>query len=152
MLSVLRQVRRYSRDVLVVDDGFDRRYRRLLPQTSGIRVVRHTVNRGYGAALRTAFCHAIRHHYPWIVTIDCDGQHEPQQIPRFVEACRTQEVDIVSGSRYLFAHSADSSAPADRQHINRVITGELNHRFGLDLTDAFCGFKAYRVAALQRLL
>ena len=60
-------------------------------------------------------------------------------------------VDIVSGSRYLQQFAGDSRPPADRQRINRQITDELNRRLGLDLTDAFCGFKAYRVSALRTL-
>jgi dolichol-phosphate mannosyltransferase len=87
------------------------------------------------------------HRYDVLVTIDCDGQHEPQRIPEFVAAC-TGEVDIVSGSRYLQQFPGDSQPPADRRRINEQITREVNRRLGLSLTDAFCGFKAYRVAAL----
>ena len=84
-----------------------------------------------------------------LVTIDCDGQHEPQRIPRFAAACH--DVDIVSGSRYLKKFAGDSPPPAQRQRINQRLTAELNQRLGLQLTDAFCGFKAYRVAALKQL-
>jgi dolichol-phosphate mannosyltransferase len=61
------------------------------------------------------------------------------------------DADIVSGSRYLRDFRQNSLAPQDRQQINRRITTELNERFGLHLTDAFCGFKAYRREALARL-
>jgi dolichol-phosphate mannosyltransferase len=57
-------------------------------------------------------------------------------------------VDIVSGSRYLRTFKKNDNAPADRQRINQQITAELNARFGLHLTDAFCGFKAYRIVKL----
>jgi len=83
-----------------------------------------------------------------LVTIDCDGQHEPQRIPRFIESCR--DVEIVSGSRYLRHFAGDHRPPGDRRRINHLITEELNRRLNLTLTDAFCGFKAYRVAALAR--
>ena len=56
--------------------------------------IRHPQNRGYGAALKTAFDHAIRLGYDRLVTIDCDGQHEPALIPKFLEAAR--HADIVS--------------------------------------------------------
>ena len=84
-----------------------------------------------------------------LVTIDCDGQHEPQLIPDFVAAAGRAQ--IVSGSRYLRHFRQDTQAPQDRRRINRQITEELNQRFGLKLTDAFCGFKAYRREALERL-
>jgi dolichol-phosphate mannosyltransferase len=61
------------------------------------------------------------------------------------------ETDIVSGSRYLRDFRQDSVPPHDRRWINQQITAELNARFGLHLTDAFCGFKAYRREALCRL-
>jgi hypothetical protein len=84
-----------------------------------------------------------------LVTIDCDGQHEPQRIPRLVAACHG--VDIVSGSRYLKRYEGDSTPPAGRQFINQQITKELNSSLGLQITDAFCGFKAYRVSSLDQL-
>jgi dolichol-phosphate mannosyltransferase len=111
--------------------------------------ITHRRNRGYGAALRSAFDFAVRGGYEVLVTIDCDGQHEPQRIPQFVEVCRS--ADVVSGSRYLRRFSGDSRPPQDRRRVNRLITEELNRRLNLGLTDAFCGFKAYRVAALSRI-
>ena len=147
--SVLDQVLRYSDDVLVVDDGSTDGTDRLLAARGDVQVATHRENQGYGAALRTAFAFAAEHKYDVIVTIDCDGQHEPQRIAQFVEACSA--VDIVSGSRYLSEFHHDSAPPAERRAINERLTREINRRLGLALTDAFCGFKAYRVDALRQL-
>jgi len=148
---VLDEVVRYAGDVLVVDDGSSDGTAERLVQRGDVACLRHPRNLGYGAALKTAFDYAIRHRYDVLVTIDCDGQHEPQRISQLVQACR--DADIVSGSRYLAGSEEDvaSHAPAERQQINAQITCELNQLLGLSLTDAFCGFKAYRVAALARL-
>jgi len=146
---VLDEVLAYSGDVLVVNDGSTDGTTELLAGRRDIQVVEHRRNRGYGAALLTAFEFAERNEYEIVVTIDCDGQHEPQRIPRFVRAC--QNVDIVSGSRYLKQYPGDSAPPEDRRRINLQVTAELNRRLGLKLTDAFCGFKAYRVSAVSRL-
>lgn len=148
--GVLDEVARYSSNVLVVDDGSTDGTPEILASRSDVQVVRHERNRGYGAALNTAFEYAQRQGYDVIVTIDCDGQHEPQRIPRFVAAC-TGNVDIVSGSRYLKHYPGDSEPPAQRLWVNQRVTAELNRRLGFNLTDAFCGFKAYRVAALEHL-
>ena len=147
--AVLQQVLQFSQHVLVVDDGSTDGTRELLNQRRDIEVIKHPLNRGYGAALISAFDHALARGFDCLVTIDCDGQHEPQRIPAFVQACR--DVELVSGSRYLQHFRGDSSPPAQRRQINHQITAELNERLGLDLTDAFCGFKAYRVSALAQL-
>lgn len=148
--SVLNEVLRYSREILVVDDGSSDGTPDILAARDDIQVVRHQENRGYGAALLTAFDYALRQNYDKLVTIDCDGQHEPVRIPEFFAAC-TGDVDIVSGSRYLKRFSGDSQPPEQRRRVNEQVTAELNRRLGLNLTDAFCGFKCYRVEALKKL-
>ena len=147
--SVLKEVLRYSRKVLVVDDGSTDATPRRLADFPEVQVLRHSENQGYGAALKSAFDFATARDYDVVVTIDCDGQHEPQRIPQFV--AKTAEADIVSGSRYLGRFPSDTAPPEDRRRINRQVTAELNRRLGLRLTDAFCGFKAYRVDALRKL-
>ncbi|HTU18153.1 MAG TPA: glycosyltransferase family 2 protein [Gemmataceae bacterium] len=147
--SVVQEVRRYSPRILIVNDGSTDGTADILAHQQGLEVIAHPVNRGYGAALSSAFAYARRQAIDVLITMDCDGQHEPSRIPVLLEAIH--DADIVSGSRYLRDFHQDTQAPRDRQRINREITTELNRRFGLNLTDAFCGFKAYRRDALDRL-
>jgi dolichol-phosphate mannosyltransferase len=142
-------VRRHSSEILVVNDGSTDGTARLLAGQLDLHVVTHPSNRGYGAALISAFAFALERGVDVLVTMDCDGQHEPARIPVLLEAI--DNADIVSGSRYLRDFRQDTLAPHDRRQINRFITADLNTRFGLRLTDAFCGFKAYRRTALAQL-
>ncbi len=146
--AVLDEVFRYSTDVLVVDDGSRDGTAALLAARGDVQVVSHVQNRGYGAALQSAFDFAVRNGYDVLVTIDCDGQHQPCMIPQFV--AKSAEADIVSGSRYLKQFPGDSHPPEQRRRINQAITARVNRDLGLGLTDAFCGFKAYRVPCLAK--
>jgi glycosyltransferase involved in cell wall biosynthesis len=146
---VLHEVRRYTPQILVVNDGSTDGTAALLARHPGVTVLAHPYNRGYGAALMSAFAYAVDQDIDVLVTMDCDGQHEPARIPVLLEAIH--DADIVSGSRYLRDFRQDRSAPRDRRRINETITRELNECLGLHLTDAFCGFKAYRREALARL-
>lgn len=145
--DVLRQVLRHADDVLVVDDGSKDRTPELLKGFPDVRVIRHETNLGYGAGLRTAFAAALEGGYDGLVTLDCDGQHEPALIPEI--AAGLSGADIVSGSRYLQVFDPSQRPPEERRKINVEVTRWLNECLGLNLTDAFCGFKAYNRRALE---
>jgi len=151
LARVVGEVRRYCEDILVVDDGSTDETPRILNDLENIVVLRHPGNRGYGQSLIDAFGHAYRHGYDWIITIDCDDQHEPHRIPAFIARAEQCDADIISGSRYLMTLPGNTPPPEDRREINQRITQLLNEKLGLSLTDAFCGFKAHRVNAMARL-
>ncbi|MEX2215458.1 MAG: glycosyltransferase family 2 protein [Phycisphaeraceae bacterium] len=159
--KVLTEVRRYAHDILVIDDGSTDQTPLLLAQQP-VDVIRHKQNHGYGRSLIDAFrwaaCTTCK--YQWLITMDCDEQHEPASLPSFYEAIQHDDADIISGSRYLATNgngdanqgsSSIGSPPADRRAINATITDTINRTLGLSLTDAFCGYKAYRVSAIRKL-
>jgi len=152
--DVLNQVLQHADDVLVVNDGStDGTSAALAAFEDRVHVETHSVNRGYGAALKTAFDYAVRYGYDVLVTIDCDGQHQPQLISEIAQLVGdpANPVDMVSGSRYLQPTAQIGVAPEDRRRINMQITRCLNEQLGFNITDAFCGFKAYRVSSLADL-
>ncbi|MBI1826713.1 MAG: glycosyltransferase family 2 protein [Planctomycetes bacterium] len=151
LAAVLHRVRRCGMPVLFIDDGSTDRTPELLAEARNVHVITHPENRGYGKSISDAFCYARRNEFDWLITMDCDGQHEPAHIPRFLRAAAKDDADIISGTRYPDGFEDAQSAPRDRVEINRTITAMLNGRLGLPLTDAFCGFKAYRVAALDHI-
>jgi len=145
---VLDAVRRhYDGVMVVVDDGSTDRTAEILGARDDVRVLTHAVNAGYGQSLIDGARAAQDAGASRLVTMDVDGQHEPGHIPQFLEAL-SDGVDIVSGSRYLPASGDLGSAPPDRADINRRITDVINATTRWGLTDAFCGFKAYRLASL----
>ncbi len=177
--KVLSLVLQYNPHVLVIDDGSSDRTHQYLSEFP-VDVIRHFKNRGYGRSLTDAFYWSRvgssssqqpsprsdsnlpaatgdtpeSEGFDWLITMDCDEQHEPAAIPFFMAEAEKNVYDVISGSRYLEDMPGDDRPPPERQHINKRITTELNHRLGpagLHLTDSFCGFKAYRVSALQRL-
>lgn len=151
--QVLEQVLQFADHVLVVDDGStDGTQAELDKFGDRIHVVRHVVNQGYGAALQSSFEYAQRYGFDVLVTIDCDGQHQPQLIRQVAQPILDDDsIDMVSGSRYLEVLEGNTLPPAERRIINMKITSCLNEKLGFDLTDSFCGFKAYRVSSLGDL-
>ena len=160
---VLGAVRGMVRDILVIDDGStDGTPARLASHP--VEVIRHRANRGYGRSMQDIFHAADADGFGWVITMDCDEQHSPASIPDFLQAIRADACDVVSGSRYLRPLPGDDAVPQGRREVNAELTREINERLGRvpsasgtrpalgpGLTDSFCGFKAYRVAALRSL-
>ena len=148
---VLAQVLAHGYDVLLVDDASTDGTGDYLAGRSDVALIRHAANQGYGQGIIDIFDYADRCSYDWVLTMDCDEQHEPARIPDFVRAIKTDRWDLVSGSRYLEPDAQDTAPPADRRSVNATITARVNGTFGWDLTDTFCGFKAHRVEATRHL-
>ena len=148
---VLDDVKCYCEDIFVVNDGSTDGTGRILADTPGLRVHTHEANEGYGRSLLDIFGRAQAQGYDWVVTLDADEQHEPKTIQQFARMAREDGADIVSGSRYTEHSLREGTAPDDRRWINCQITQLINDLTGYELTDAFCGYKAYRVEGLARL-
>lgn len=150
MLGVIESVREiFDGAIVVVDDGSTDATRHLLARRNDVHVVTHACNLGYGRSLIDGFSAARSLGAQSVVTMDCDGQHEPKHIPEFLAAL--DEGVIVSGSRYLPGSPGLGLAPIERQEVNRRITAMINRVTGWSLTDSFCGFKAYRSDMLAKL-
>lgn len=147
---VLDRVMEFAPNVLVIDDG-STDATPSLAASYPVDIVRRFKNGGYGRSMLEAFRWATIEGYDWLITMDCDEQHEPESIPEFLAAAERNDADIISGSRYLTAQSGKVVPPENRRRINMLITEEINDRLGLSITDAFCGFKAYRVSSLAGL-
>ena len=140
--------------ILAIDDGSSDGSAEILDelsrQHSGIFVRHHTENHGYGCAMIESMQIARKHGYSHLITMDCDRQHRPEDLVRFIEM--DPSIDVVSGSRYLPESRRQGDAPEDRVEINSRITARLNRQYGWTLSDSFCGFKRYRMQRIDASL
>ena len=151
--SVIDAVRaQFDGPLVVVDDGSTDGTPGVLAMRRDVEVITLGDNCGYGCALIRGFRWAADAGVERLITMDCDGQHEPRHIGQFLDALGADgSPDIVSGSRYLPQSGSTGQAPPQRREVNRRVTTEINEVTGWTLTDAFCGFKGYHVSALSRL-
>ncbi|MBS3957433.1 MAG: glycosyltransferase family 2 protein [Clostridiales bacterium] len=140
----------FDGDILVIDDGSTDATVEVLGRRKDISVITHPENLGYGRALAEGISVARARGVSRVVTMDCDGQHEPGHIREFLSVL-DEGYDVVSGSRYLPGSEAFGHAPAERRAVNEKVTEVINRVTGWGLTDAFCGFKAYRLSALASI-
>lgn len=148
--DILEAVSQYHKNIIIVNDGSDDGTEKILNEYKSIQVITHKTNEGYGQSLIDAFEFAKCRNYKWVITMDCDCQHEPLCIPEFFHEIIKNNTDIISGSRYLLGANT-KNVPMGRLHINRRITTLLNSILKINITDAFCGFKAYRVSVFEKL-
>jgi glycosyltransferase involved in cell wall biosynthesis len=147
--SVIVRTLKHVDRVIVCDDG-SMDLTGDIAENMGAVVIRHEVNRGKGAALKSAFSHARDLKPDVVVMIDADEQHNPEDIPRLVEPILKNEADMVVGSRYVEGSSSD--APLYRRlgliFIN-ALSGRSNHS---SVKDTQSGFRAFSARALEVVL
>ncbi len=132
-------------DLLVIDDGSSDDTQNVA-RRSGATVIRHRINRGLGGAIGTALAWAQRQQADALVTIDADGQHDPQDIVTALKPVLEGQADIVIGSRMMGVKYA---MPIDRRVINRVANFITSIMFGVTTTDSQSGFRVFGKKAIE---
>ncbi len=141
--DVVRRTRKFVDQVIVVDDGSSDGTARKA-RDAGALVVAHPANMGKWAALKTGVKVALSEGADIVVTLDADGQHLPEEIPRLISALG--EADVAAGFR------SREEMPTVRRLSNFITTGILRVLFGVRIRDSQCGFRAYRREAAELLL
>lgn len=145
--SVVLSTRKYVDQVVVVDDGSSDRTAEIALM-AGALVVKHSKNQGKGAALKTGF-ESVDSDSDIVITLDGDGQHDPEEILKLIQPIKSGESDMVIGSRYL--HNAATDTPIYRRFGQMVLNKATNFNSGLEITDTQSGFRAFSSYALPAL-
>lgn len=141
--KLVTRVREYVSPVIVVDDGSPDRTGEVAA-AAGAVVIRHQRNLGKGAALQTGFHYAREHCFDYLITLDADGQHDPADIPRFIETYERNNVSVLVGNRM----GTRSDMPFIRKWTNRCMSSLLSRAMGQAVPDTQCGFRLYRCEVL----
>ncbi|MCX8157877.1 MAG: glycosyltransferase family 2 protein [Verrucomicrobiae bacterium] len=128
--------------VLVVDDGSTDNTA-AAARSAGANILRHEHRQGKGAALRDGVTWADAQGFAWALLMDGDGQHDPADIPTFLQAAG--KADLIVGNRM----SDCAAMPWLRRWANRWVSRQVSRHVGTDIPDAQCGFRLVRVAAWQ---
>jgi glycosyltransferase involved in cell wall biosynthesis len=143
---VVARVLTFLPDVVVVDDGSDDATAEEA-KAAGAVVCRHEVNRGKGAALATGMAYAKSKGFAWVITLDADGQHDPADIPKFVEAYVRTGIPVLVGNRM----GNTAAMPRVRLLTNRFMSNLLSREMGQFVPDTQCGYRFYRIDVLPFL-
>lgn len=147
--EVISKAKAFSPEVLVYDDGSSDNTADVAEKNGAI-VIRNSRNRGYGRALNTLFQTAIIMKVDFIITIDSDGQHDPDQIPRLLQPLIENKADVVIGSRFLTSEDK-TNVPKYRGIGIKTITRFTQAACFDRITDATSGFRAYTINSLSKL-
>ena len=141
-------------DMLVVDDnspdGTGKAADELVAQHPEINVIHRAKKEGLGRAYISGFKWALERGYEFIFEIDCDFSHDPDDIPRFLEAAKKQEADLVLGSRYDGGVRV-VNWPLKRLMLSRSAGIYVNLITGMPFTDPTGGYKCFRRRSLQAI-
>jgi len=132
--------------IIVVDDGSSDATERAARE-SGAVVLRHLQNQGKGAALETGIAEAARMGMEFAITMDADGQHSPDEIPRFLAKEAETAADIIVGDR--MADRKDM--PGDRIFANRVTSWFVSCRARVHIPDSQNGYRLIRASLYREL-
>jgi glycosyltransferase involved in cell wall biosynthesis len=134
--DVVRRTRQQLDEVLVVDDGSDDQTA-ARAREAGAEVIVHPQNRGKGESIKTGLRHWLDRQFDYVIILDADGQHLPEEIDRFVNAASTLDAQLFIGTRM----NDLSGMPLLRRIVNRYMSKRISRVCGQKIPDTQCGFR-----------
>ena len=145
--AVVGGVREHVQHVVVVDDG-SRDGTADAAASAGAEVVRHSHNRGKGAAIRTGLDVILRRPFTHVLLLDGDGQHDPRDAPALMAVARETGADLIIGERPF----SKLTMPASRYYTNTISSWVISRVFiGTHVGDAQSGYRLVTTEAVRRL-
>ncbi len=141
--KVIIDIKKSYKNIVVVDDGSDDNTSKIAKKHKAI-VIKHIINLGKGAALKTGCDYAIKNKAKFIVVIDADGQHDPKDIKRLLE--KLKDRDIVFSYRKL-----NKNMPPILRLGNSQINNVTKILYNMKLQDTQCGFRAFTSKAYKKI-
>jgi len=135
-------------DTVIVCDDASTDNTAFMAKKAGAIVISHKTNQGYGAAIISLFNYARENNADFMITLDGDGQHDPDQIPLLLNTITQHNVDVVIGSRFL---NSNAEAPGYRKAGIKIITSAANYGTDLKVSDSQSGFRVYSKNAINEI-
>src|SRR5919107_3118496 len=148
--DIILKAKNYATEIIVYDDGSTDNTYEIAKAAGANNVIRNPENSGYGVAIRTLFQAAKERNADIMVTIDSDGQHNPDQIPDLIKPIIEENFEMVAGSRFL-DHKDTQRVPRYRSLGIKTITNLNQSASYNNITDYQNGFRAYSKNALSKL-
>jgi len=143
--NLVKLTKNHVDKVVVCDDGSTDDTASVAKKAGAI-VISHKTNKGYGAAIISLFNYARENNAEVMITLDGDGQHDPDQIPLLLNIITQHNVDVVIGSRFL---NSNIESPGYRKRGIKIITSTANYGADLKVSDSQSGFRAYSKNAIN---
>jgi len=140
---VVKESKKYVDEVVVVDDGSKDKTKDTAIKSKAI-VLRHLVNLGKGASLKTGCEYAVKNKADIMIALDADAQHDPHEIPKFLE--NLKNYDVVLAYRKL-----NKNMPFVLKFGNSFINRTIKFLYGIKIKDSQCGYKAFTAKAYKKL-
>lgn len=144
--GIVADIKKRGLDVLVIDDGSTDDTGRIA-QMHGARLITHIKNRGKGASLKRGFRHALREDYDAVVVIDGDGQHNPEDVSRFIKAADDTGAELIVGNRM----NDTAHMPLLRRLTNSCMSRLISRFSGQHIPDSQCGFRLIKRNVLENI-
>ncbi len=145
----LEDIKNIKMPIIIIDDGSTDETAKIISEfrkNPNIILIKHKINLGKGAALKTGCSLAFNMGMDAVVIMDSDGQHLISDLPKFIKALNSKKYDLIFGSRSL-----NFGIPLVRFVGNKFASALVSLLFGIYISDLICGYRAFTKKAFEKI-